>query len=71
MIRFRPCAIFARYLALNTFHYDWHLQFGLPIQEWDEAGSGQMLMDYKQGFKVDEKLFELPREYQHYSTDSL
>lgn len=58
-------------LALNTFHYDWHLQFGLPIQEWDEAGSGQMLMDYKQGFKVDEKLFELPREYQHYSTDSL
>lgn len=58
-------------LALNTFHYDWHLEFGLPIQEWDEAGKGQMLMDYKKGFKVDEKLFELPQGYQHYSTDTL
>lgn len=58
-------------LALNTFHYDWHLQFGLPIQEWDEAGNGQMLMDYRQGFKVDETLFELPRDYQHYTTDNL
>lgn len=58
-------------LALHTFHSDWHLQFGLPIQEWDEAGSGQMLMDYKQGFTVDEKLFELPGDYQHYSTDTL
>ena len=58
-------------MALNTFHYDWHLQFGLPIQEWDENGSGQMLMDYKQSFKVDETLFDLPQDYQHYSTDTL
>lgn len=58
-------------LAVNTFHSDWHLQFGLPIQEWDEIGNGQMLMDYKLGFKVDEKLFELPEGYHHYSTDML
>ena len=58
-------------LALTTFHSDWQLQFGLPIQEWDEAGSGQLLMDYKQEFKVEEKLFELPEGYKHYDTDSL
>ena len=58
-------------LAVNTFHSDWHLQFGLPIQEWDEIGNGQVLMDYKLGLKVDEKLFELPEGYHHYSTDTL
>lgn len=58
-------------LALHTFHSDWQLQFGLPIQEWDEAGNGQMLMDYKQGFKADEKLFELPSNYQPYRSDTL
>jgi hypothetical protein len=58
-------------LALHTFHYDWQLQFGLPIQEWDEAGNGQVLMDYKQDFMVDESLFGLPENYHHYNTDSL
>jgi hypothetical protein len=62
----KPCD-----LALNTFHADWQLQFGLPIQEWDEAGNGQLLMDYKEGFAVDEALFTLPQGYRHYSTDSL
>jgi hypothetical protein len=58
-------------LALNTFHADWQLQFGLPIQEWDESGNGQVLMDFKEGFAVDEALFSLPQGYQHYSTDNL
>jgi hypothetical protein len=58
-------------MALNTFHADWQLQFGLPIQEWDEAGNGQSLMDFKEGFAVDEALFELPQGYRHYTTDSL
>lgn len=58
-------------LALNTFHADWQLKFGLPIQEWDESGKGQVLMDYKQGFAVDEALFTLPEGYQHYTTDNL
>jgi hypothetical protein len=58
-------------LALNTFHPDWQLQFGLPVQEWDEGGNGQMLMDFKEGVAVDEVLFSLPQGYQHYSTDSL
>jgi len=58
-------------LALNTFYADWQLQFGLPIQEWDESGKGQVLMDYKQGIAVDEALFTLPEGYQHYTSDNL
>jgi hypothetical protein len=58
-------------LALHTFHSDWQLQFGLPIQEWDELGSGQMLVDFNREFMVDEVLFGLPADYQHYSTDNL
>lgn len=58
-------------LALNTFHPGWQLSFGLPIQEWDEAGRGQMLMDYKLTYRVDEKLFELPESYRHYRSDAL
>jgi hypothetical protein len=54
-------------LALHTFHSGWQLQFGLPIQEWDEAGSGQVLVDYRQSFMVDNGLFTLPRDYRHYS----
>lgn len=58
-------------LSLNTFHPDWQLQFGLPIQEWDESGNGQLLMDFKKDFVVDESLFHLPQGYRHYSTDDL
>ncbi len=58
-------------LALNTFHPGWQLQFGLPIREWDELGNGQLLMDFKESFPVDASLFELPKGYRHYSTDSL
>lgn len=58
-------------MALNTFHAEWQLQFGLPIQEWDENGNRQMLMDYKQGLMLDEALFELPEGYRHYNTDDI
>lgn len=56
-------------LALHTFHPGWLLQFGLPIQEWDEAGRGQMLMDYQLAYEVDVKLFKLPENYRHYRSD--
>jgi hypothetical protein len=58
-------------LALNTFHPNWQLKFGLPLQEWDEKGNRQVLMDYKQGFKVDEKLFTLPQGFSHYNSDQI
>lgn len=54
-------------LARHTFAPDWQLQFGLPIQEWDELGGGQSLIDFKTGQRVDDKLFQLPEGYQHYS----
>jgi hypothetical protein len=56
-------------LALNTFHPAWQVEFGLPLQEWDERGNGQMLMDFNGSLMVDESLFELPEGYSHYNTD--
>lgn len=58
-------------LAVNTFEPQWQLQFGLPIQEWDEKGNRQMLMNFDPAFEVDEALFDLPQNYHHYSTDEL
>lgn len=58
-------------LARNTFHAAWQLEFGLPIQEWDEQGRGQMLIDYKERTELDDRLFTLPPEYRHYTTDDI
>lgn len=58
-------------LARNVFHPGWQLEFGLPIQEWDEQGRGQTLVDYKQKTHLDDKLFSLPQGYRHYTTDDL
>ncbi len=58
-------------MALNTFAPDWQLKFGMPLQEWDEKGNGQMLVDFTQGFMVDEALFGLPKDYKHYDTNDL
>lgn len=58
-------------LALNTFAPGWQLQFGLPIQEWDGHGKGQILVDYDPQFKADTSWFVLPEGYRHYTTDSV
>lgn len=58
-------------LTLNTFHPEWQLQFGLPLQEWDGKGNRQVLMNFEGDFRVDEKLFELPEGYIHYDTSRL
>lgn len=58
-------------LARNIFHPGWQLEFGLPIQEWDEQGRGQTLVDYKENTQLDDKLFTLPQGYRHYTTDDL
>lgn len=58
-------------LARNIFHPGWQLEFGLPIQEWDEQGRGQTLVDYKTTTHLDNKLFTLPQGYRHYTTDDL
>jgi hypothetical protein len=58
-------------LALNIFYPAWQLEYGLPIQEWDEQGRGQTLIDYKEKVTLDDKLFTLPPGYRHYTTDSM
>lgn len=58
-------------LARNTFHPAWQLEFGLPIQEWDEQGRGQLLLDYKERVELDDQLFTLPADYRHYTTDDV
>ncbi len=58
-------------LARNIFYPTWQLQFGLPIQEWDEQGKGQVLVDFKEGVELDKKLFTLPQGYRHYTTDDM
>jgi hypothetical protein len=58
-------------LARNIFHPGWQLEFGLPIQEWDEQGRGQTLVDYKENTHLNNKLFTLPQGYRHYTTDDL
>ncbi len=58
-------------LAHNIFHPTWQLEFGLPIQEWDEQGRGQTLVDYRESTTLDDKLFILPPGYRHYTTDNI
>ncbi len=54
-------------LALNTYAPDWPLRFGLPIQESDPQGKGQLLLDYSTDYPADAALFTLPKGYQRYS----
>ncbi len=58
-------------LVRNIFYPGWQLEFGLPIQEWDEQGRGQILVDYKATIPLDDKLFTLPQGYRHYTTDDI
>jgi len=54
-------------LALNTYAPGWQLQFGLPIQEHDTQGKGQVLLDFSDDYPVDAGLFRLPKGYRHFT----
>lgn len=56
-------------LVLNTFYPAWFLDFGLPIQAMEVGGRGMQLIDYVKEGMVDLKLFELPEEYQRYTSE--
>jgi hypothetical protein len=43
-----------------------HLQHGLPISEWDEAGYRRTLVDFREGEKVAAGLFTLPDGYESF-----
>lgn len=57
-------------LALNIYHPDWQLGFGLPIQEWDPLGHGRALLDVQENYQVDDSLLTLPAGYAHYTPDA-
>lgn len=51
-------------MAAHTFAPDRHLQFGFPIQEWDDGGYSRYLLDYDAEFvPAEEDLFSLPEDY--------
>lgn len=57
-------------LARSTFAPTQYLQHGFPIQEW-RKGYSQMLVDYKQHYQPDPKLFEIPSGYFTYSVQQI
>ena len=60
-----PC-----FLSRYAYAPDRHLQYGLPIQEWDDAGYRRALVNYRSGERVDPKLFVLPEGYRRLHLES-
>ena len=60
-----PCSI-----AMDTFAPTRFLQHGFPIQQW-RPGYSRMLVDYKQQYQPDPKLFEIPAGYFSYSVQQI
>ncbi len=54
-------------LSRSIFSYNRHLQFGFPVQEWDNRGKGRALMDFRENVLLDKKLFLLPKGYRQFS----
>jgi hypothetical protein len=53
-----PC-----FLARYVYAPDRYLQYGLPVQEWDDAGYRRALVNYEAGVQVARDLFVLPEDY--------
>jgi len=60
-----PCSI-----AMNTFAPTRYLQHGFPIHWW-RTGYSRMLVDYKEHYQPDPKLFEIPSGYFTYSVQQV
>ena len=58
-------------MAINTFHPNRILSWGMPLQEWDRHGRGQKLVDFKSGETVDSALFTLPKGFVRYTPEHL
>lgn len=52
------------FLAYDVFAPERQLQYGFPIQEWDEQGYSRHLLDYQEDTALDEALFSLPEGYE-------
>ena len=53
-------------MAGSTFAPSRHLEFGFPVQEWKQ-GYSRTLLEYKEDYKIDPKLFELPKDFFQFS----
>jgi hypothetical protein len=60
-----PCSI-----AMDTFAPTRFLQHGFPIQQW-RSGYSRMLIDFKDHYQADPKLFELPAGYFTYTVQQI
>lgn len=60
-----PCEI-----ARNTFAPTRYLEHGFPIHEW-RKGYSRMLIDFKQHYQPDPKLFEIPKDYFTYTVQQV
>ncbi len=62
----KPCD-----LARHAFHTERFMEHGLPLREWDPAGTGRELVSMDPGFDADPALFELPAGYRTMTMASL
>jgi hypothetical protein len=60
-----PCSI-----AMNTFAPTRFLQHGFPVHQW-RPGYSRMLVNYKEHYQPDPKLFEIPSGYFTYSVQQI
>ena len=57
-----PC-----FLSRYAYAPAWHLQYGLPLQEWDSSGYKKSLVDFSDDETMPLALFELPDGYHRFS----
>ncbi len=55
-------------MAGNTFAPTRHLDIGFPIQEW-KKGYSRTLLKFNKDYKIEPKLFELPKGYYQFAVD--
>jgi len=58
-------------MSTTAFKPARQFEFGFPIQEWGQREYMRSLVDYKFDYKTDEKLFEFPEGYKHYTVQDL
>ena len=57
----------ACFLSRYAYAPAWHLQYGLPLQEWDSSGYKKSLVDFSDDETMPLALFELPEGYVRFS----
>lgn len=58
-------------MTMTTFKPAQQYTFGFPIQEWGKNDYSRSLVNYTKDYKADEKLFDFPEGYKHYTVTAL